>query len=95
MNKDLRIGLIEPYATQDGALWGPRMKDLYSMVRLPSRAVDLLAAILTRQDFSSVTTYNPLYNRYGGEVSSGRAERAGRNGRGRDFFDHADPAARL
>jgi len=66
MKKDLRIGLIEPYATRDGTLWGPRMKDLYSMVRLPSRAIDLLAAILSGQGFSSVTTYNPLYNRYGG-----------------------------
>ncbi len=66
MNKDLRIGLIEPYATQDGTLWGPRMKDLYSVVRLPSRAIDLLAAILRRQGFSSVKTFNPLYNRHRG-----------------------------
>jgi anaerobic magnesium-protoporphyrin IX monomethyl ester cyclase len=66
MKKDLSIGLIEPYATKDGTLWGPRMKDLYSMVRLPSRAIDLLSAILSKQGFSSVTTYNPLYNRYGG-----------------------------
>ncbi len=66
MKKDLRIGLVEPYATQDGTLWGPRMRDLYSMVRLPSRAIDLLAAILDRQGFRSVTTYNPLYNRYRG-----------------------------
>jgi radical SAM superfamily enzyme YgiQ (UPF0313 family) len=66
MRKDLRIGLIEPYATRDGTLWGPRMKDLYSLVRLPSRAIDLLAAILGGEGFSSVTTYNPLYNRHGG-----------------------------
>ena len=66
MKKDLRIGLIEPYATKDGTLWGSRMKDLYSMVRLPSRAIDLLAAILRQQGFSSVETYNPLYNRHGG-----------------------------
>jgi radical SAM superfamily enzyme YgiQ (UPF0313 family) len=66
MKKELRIGLIEPYATTDGTLWGPRMKDLYSMVRLPSRAVDLLAAILAERGFASVKAYNPLYNRYGG-----------------------------
>jgi radical SAM superfamily enzyme YgiQ (UPF0313 family) len=66
MKKDLRIGLIEPYATKDGTLWGPRMKDLYSLVRLPSRAIDLLAAILRQQGFSSVKTYNPLYNRHRG-----------------------------
>lgn len=66
MKKELRIGLIEPYATTDGTLWGPRMKDLYSMVRLPSRAIDLLAAILVDKGFTSVATYNPLYNRHGG-----------------------------
>ncbi len=66
MKRNLRIGLIEPYATQDGTLWGPRMKDLYSLVGLPSRAVDLLSAILGRHGFPSVTTYNPLYNRYRG-----------------------------
>jgi len=66
MKKDLSIGLIEPYATRDGTLWGARMKDLYSMVRLPSRAIDLLAAVLSKQGFPSVTTFNPLYNRYRG-----------------------------
>jgi radical SAM superfamily enzyme YgiQ (UPF0313 family) len=68
MKQDLRIGLIEPYATRDGTLWGPRMKDLYSLVRLPSRAIDLLAAILDERGFPSVTPYNPLYNRYGGRL---------------------------
>jgi anaerobic magnesium-protoporphyrin IX monomethyl ester cyclase len=66
MKEELRIGLIEPYATKDGTLWGPRMKDLYSMVRLPSRAIDLLAAILRNRGFSSVKTFNPLYNRHRG-----------------------------
>ncbi len=70
MKKDLRIGLIEPYATKDGTLWGPRIKDLDSMVRLPSRAIDLLAAILRKQGFPSITTYNPLYNRHGGRFHS-------------------------
>jgi len=59
----LKIGLIELYATEDGTLWGPRMRDLYSIVRLPARATELLAAILRREGFSSVTTFNPLYNR--------------------------------
>jgi len=63
--RDLRIGLIELYATEDGSLWGPRMKDLYSIVRLPSRATELLAAILRGQGWSRVTTFNPLYNCHG------------------------------
>ena len=66
MKKDLRIGLIEPYATKDGTLWGPRMKDLYSVVRLPSRAIDLLAAILSNHGFRSVRTFNALYNKHRG-----------------------------
>ncbi len=66
--KDLRIGLIEPYATRDGTLWGPRMMDLYSMAHLPSRAIDLLAAILRNQGFASVVACNPLYNRHGGRL---------------------------
>jgi radical SAM superfamily enzyme YgiQ (UPF0313 family) len=66
MKKNLRIGLIEPYATKDGTLWGPRMRDLYSVVRLPSRAIDLLAAILSNRGFPSVRAFNPLYNRHRG-----------------------------
>ncbi len=66
MKRHLRIGLIEPYATKDGTLFGPRMKDLYSLVRLPSRAVDLLAAILRERGFASTRAYNPLYNRHRG-----------------------------
>ena len=66
MKEDLRIGLVELYATEDGTLFGPRLKDLYSLVKLPSRATELLAAILRKQGFSAVKTYNPLYNRFRG-----------------------------
>jgi len=66
MKKSLRIGLIELVATEDGTLFGPRLKDLYSVVRLPSRATELLAAILRQRGFSSVKTFNPLYNRFRG-----------------------------
>jgi len=76
--KELKIGLIELYATEDGTLWGPRMKDLYSIVRLPSRATELLAAILRRAGFSSVTTFNPLYNRHGGRFHRKELEALGR-----------------
>lgn len=62
----IRIGLIELYATQDGRLFGPRLKDLYCVVRLPSRAIDLLAAILRAHGFANVAAYNPLYNSHGG-----------------------------
>ena len=65
--KDLKIGLIELYATVDGTLWGDRMKDLYSIVRLPSRATELLAANLRKNGFTSLRTFNPLYNRFGGK----------------------------
>ena len=64
MKEDLRIGLVELYATEDGTLFGSRLRDLYSIVRLPSRATELLAAILRKQGFSSVKTFNPLYNRF-------------------------------
>jgi len=66
MKEDLRVGLVELYATEDGTLFGPRLKDLYSLVRLPSRATELLAATLRREGFSSVKTFNPLYNRFRG-----------------------------
>ena len=29
MRNDLRIGLVELFATEDGTLFGPRLKDLY------------------------------------------------------------------
>ena len=60
-NRKVRMGLVELYATRDGSLWSPRMKDLYSVVRLPSRAIDLLAAIVERTGLASVETFNPLY----------------------------------
>lgn len=66
MKEDLRIGLVELYATEEGTLFGSRLRDLYSLVKLPSRATELLAAILRKQGFSSVKTVNPLYNRYRG-----------------------------
>jgi radical SAM superfamily enzyme YgiQ (UPF0313 family) len=68
MKEDLRIGLVELYATEDGTLFGSRLRDLYSLVRLPSRATELLAAILRKQGFSSVKTFNPLYNRFRGRL---------------------------
>ncbi len=70
----LRIGLVELYATMDGGLWSPRMRDLYSLVHLPSRAVDLLAAILRKEGFGSVKTFNPLYNDHGGRFHAADLE---------------------
>ncbi len=65
-SRSLRIALIELYATQDGRLFGNRQKDLYSVVRLPSRAIDLLGAILKAQGFRQVHIYNPRYNAHSG-----------------------------
>lgn len=75
MRKKIRLGLVELYATQDGGLWSPRMKDLYSIVRHPSRAVDLLAAIAERSGFADVTTFNPLYDSRGGRFRPEDLER--------------------
>lgn len=68
MSKKIHLGLVELYATQDGGLWSPRMRDLYSIVRLPSRAIDLLAAVADRTGLAEVTTFNPLYDSRGGRV---------------------------
>ena len=68
MKEDLRIGLVELYATEDGTLFGSRLRDLYSLVKLPSRATELLAAILRKQGFASIKTFNPLYNRFRGRL---------------------------
>jgi len=65
MKTTFKIALVELPATQGGRLWGTPMKDLYSVVRLPSRAIDLLAAILNKEGYASVKTFNPRYNRYG------------------------------
>lgn len=69
------MGLVELYATRDGTLWAPRMKDLYSVVRLPSRAIDLLAAIVQRTDHASVETFNPLYGSSRGRFRAGDLKR--------------------
>ena len=61
MRRKVRVGLVELYATRDGSLWSPRMKDLYSVFRLPSRAIDLLAAIVERTGSASAEALNPLY----------------------------------
>lgn len=68
MSKKIQLGLVELYATQDGGLWSPRMRDLYSIVRLPSRAIDLLAAIADRTGLAEVMTFNPLYDSRGGRL---------------------------
>jgi len=56
MNKDLRIGLIELYASKEGGLWERPLKDLYSLVKLPSRATHLLAAILKQEGRKAIRT---------------------------------------
>lgn len=74
MKRTLRIGLVELYATGDGTLFGSRMRDLYSVVRLPSRSIDLLAAILRERGFTSVQTFNPLYNAHRGRFHASELE---------------------
>jgi hypothetical protein len=44
--KNLKTTLIELPATLNGQLNGIPSKDVYSLVKLPSRAIDLLTAIL-------------------------------------------------
>ncbi|MEW6439587.1 MAG: radical SAM protein [bacterium] len=68
MKRKLRVALVELYATQGGSLWAPRMRDLYSLFKLPSRAIDLLAAILERTGLAAVEAFNPLYGSPGKRI---------------------------
>ncbi|MBZ0251965.1 MAG: B12-binding domain-containing radical SAM protein, partial [Candidatus Methylomirabilis sp.] len=64
--RNLEIGLVELYSTVDGSLYGGQSRDIYTLVRLPSRGIDLLAAILRRAGFGRVQAINPRYtNRKG------------------------------
>ena len=58
--KNLRIGLVELFA--DSVAFRVNIK-------FPSRAIDLLAAILRKAGYETVTTFNSLYDAKGGQIS--------------------------
>ena len=64
--KNLQITLIELPATDGGKLFGKISDDVYSLVKLPSRAVDLLAAIAKKAGYEDTVTINPAYNKVEG-----------------------------
>lgn len=65
MGKDMSITLVELAPTVDGRLFGKPANDIYSLIRLPSRAIDLLAAILRENGYTNVRAINPYYHRVG------------------------------
>lgn len=64
------ITLVELPPTQYGILNGELSSDEYSHSRLPSRAIDKLAAILETEGFSDVECINPCYNGINNKLSS-------------------------
>lgn len=65
VGKDISITLVELAPTVGGRLFGKPAKDIYSLIRLPSRAIDLLAAILRENGYTNVRAINPYYPRVG------------------------------
>jgi radical SAM superfamily enzyme YgiQ (UPF0313 family) len=66
----LNITFIEPYATDDGTLIRKPAKDVYSLFRLPSRAVDLLAGICIQAGYPNTVSYNLQYTKGRGGLNS-------------------------
>ncbi|PIR16954.1 MAG: hypothetical protein COV46_06175 [Deltaproteobacteria bacterium CG11_big_fil_rev_8_21_14_0_20_49_13] len=64
--KQLKITLIELPATTNGTLHGGLSDDVYSFVKLPSRATDLLAAIAKKAGYMDVEAINPVFNKVSG-----------------------------
>ena len=64
--KSLSVTFVELPATSDGKLYGKLSDDVYSLVRLPSRAIDLLAATAIAAGYADTTAINPAFNRVRG-----------------------------
>lgn len=62
---NLKTTFIELPATINGHLDSVPSKDVYSLVKLPSRAIDLLTAILKGNGFEDTLPINPAFGRRG------------------------------
>lgn len=69
MKRNLKITLIELPATVNGKLYENVSDDVYSFVRLPSRATDLLKAIAIKAGYNDVEAINPRYNKAEGKLT--------------------------
>ena len=58
---EIKITFVEPYATLDGKLFSPVAKDVYSLAKLPARAVDLLAAVCREAGYTDTASITLQY----------------------------------
>lgn len=71
----MKITLVELPATQNGNLFEKPAQDVYSLFYLPSRAIDLLRAILEEHGYTDIETVNPRFNKRREVLSEEQLER--------------------
>ena len=71
----MKITLVELPATQNGKLFEKPAQDVYSLFYLPSRAIDLLRAILEDHGYADIETINPRFNKRREVLSEEQLER--------------------
>jgi radical SAM superfamily enzyme YgiQ (UPF0313 family) len=70
IEKQSAITFVELPATQFGVLNGEPACDFYSAIKLPSRAIPVLAAVLKADGWTDVEEVNPLYHGIKGKLSA-------------------------
>ena len=60
-NQSLKITFIEPYATDDGTLFSPESKDVYTFYRTPARGIDLLATLCRQAGYHDTRAFTLKY----------------------------------
>lgn len=75
LSKESPITLIELPPTQFGVLNGDPAYDIYSLFRLPSRAIPVLEAVLRAKGWKNVVSINPFYDGENGKLTSENWER--------------------
>lgn len=63
--RDPKITLIELAPTSKGDLFSPIVKDVYSIVKIPSRAIPLLNSVVKNEGYKDVKNIDTRYNKQG------------------------------
>jgi radical SAM superfamily enzyme YgiQ (UPF0313 family) len=65
----LKVTFLEPYATDDGTLFSPESKDVYTFYRTPARGIDLLATLCREAGYEDTRAVTLKYCCRDGELT--------------------------
>ena len=75
ISKDSAITLVELPSTQFGVLNGEPSFDVYSLVKIPSRGIHNLEAVLRKAGYTNVQSINPQFHGKNGKLSDDNQRR--------------------